>query len=194
MRGDGGGAQPVRPIGRPLAVVGGGGRLAPRLQLPQAMFIRRLLVPVDLSPRSVHAVAYACQLAAASGGAEVDVLYVIAGPGQLRSAVDGYLQRPMPHATADDLARAHAEVGALLEGVARHGITPRILVDSGDAAAVIVRVAAESAADLIVMTTRGHRGLGELLLGSVTHKVLNCARCPVLTLSRVDSDRNAGAI
>jgi nucleotide-binding universal stress UspA family protein len=158
------------------------------------MFIRRLLVPIDLSARSVHAVAYACQLAASSGGAEVDVLHVISGPGLLRSAVEGYLQRPMPHATADDLGRARAEVRALVDGVARHGVTPHILVDSGDAAAVIVRTAAENAADLIVMTTRGHRGIGELLLGSVTHKVLNCARCPVLTLSRVDSDRDPGAL
>ena len=158
------------------------------------MFIRRLLVPVDLSARSVHAVAYACELAASSAGAEVDVLHVIAGPGQLRSAVEGYLQRPLPHATADDLGRAQAEVRRLVEESARHDIRPRILIDSGDPAAVIVRTAAESAADLIVMTTRGHRGLGELVLGSVTHKVLNCARCPVLTLARVDSDRDAGAI
>ena len=147
------------------------------------MFLRRLLVPVDLSARSAHALAYACELAASSGGAEVDVLHVIPGPGQLRSAVDGYLQRPMPHATADDLGRAHAEVKALVDQVASHGVKPRILVDSGDAAAVIVRTAAESADDLIVMATRGHRGIGEVLLGSVTHKVLTCARCPVLTLS-----------
>jgi nucleotide-binding universal stress UspA family protein len=146
------------------------------------MLARRLLVPVDLSARSARALAYACELAASWGGAEVDVLHVIPGPGQLRSAVDGYLQRPLPHAAADDLGRAHAEVKALVERVASHGIQPRILVDSGDAASVIVRTAAESAEDLIVMATRGHRGVGELLLGSVTHKVLTCARCPVLTL------------
>ena len=158
------------------------------------MLIRRLLVPVDLSPRSAHALAYACELAVASGGAAVDVLYVIPGPGQLRSAVDGYLGRPLPHAAAEDLSHARAEVQAFVDRVPHHGVTPRVLVDSGDAAAVIVRTAAETTEDLIVMATRGHRGLGEVLLGSVTHKVLTCARCPVVTLSRVDSGRDAGAI
>jgi nucleotide-binding universal stress UspA family protein len=69
-----------------------------------------------------------------------------------------------------------------------------VLVDSGDAAAVIVRTAAETTEDLIVMATRGHHGLSEMLLGSVTHKVLTCARCPVVTLARADSSWDAGAI
>ncbi len=146
------------------------------------MLIRRMLVPVDLSSRSAQALAYACELAAAQG-AEVDVLYVIPGPGQVRSAVDAYLGRTMPHAADADLARARGEVEQLVGRVGHHGVTPRILVDSGDAAAVIVRTAAEAPEDLIVMATRGHRGIGEMLLGSVTHKVVTCARCPVLTLA-----------
>ncbi len=146
------------------------------------MFIRRLLVPVDLSPRSAHALDYAFQLAAAVG-AEVDVLYVVPGPGQLRSAVDGYLGRPMPHARADALAMARDDLAQFVETVAHRGIAPRLLVDSGDAAAVIVRTTAEYAVDLVVMATRGHRGAAELLLGSVAHKVITCSRCPVLTLT-----------
>ena len=146
------------------------------------MFIRRLLVPVDLSPRSAHALAYGFELAAAVG-AEVDVLHVVPGPGQLRSAVDGYLGRPMPHARGDTLALAREDLRQFVEGVAHHGIAPRLLVDSGDTAAVIVRTTAENPEDLVVMATRGHRGAAELLYGSVAHKVITCARCPVLTLT-----------
>ena len=146
------------------------------------MFIRRLLVPVDFSPRSMHALDYAFQLAAAAG-AEVDVLHVVPGPGQLRSAVDGYLGRPMPHAKSDTLAQARLELEEFVERVAHRGIAPRLLVDSGDAAAVIVRTTAQNVVDLVVMATRGHRGAAELLLGSVAHKVITCARCPVLTLA-----------
>lgn len=159
------------------------------------MLIRRLLVPVDLSPRSAHALAYACELAAATGAdVDVDVLHVISGPGQLRSAVDGYLGRPLPHVSETDLARARIEVRAFVDGVAHHRVAPRILIESGDAAAVIVRTAAEGAADLIVMATRGHRGLSEVLLGSVAHKVVTCAPCPVVTLARAVSSGDAGAI
>lgn len=73
------------------------------------MFVRRLLVPVDLSSRSAHALAYAGDLAAASG-AEVDVLHVIPGPGQARSAVDGYLGRPLPHVSDEEVAPARDDV------------------------------------------------------------------------------------
>ena len=146
------------------------------------MFIRRLLVPVDFSPRSTHALDYAFQLAA-SVGAEVDVLHVVPGPGQLRSAVDGYLGRPMPHAKVDTLTQARQDLQQFVEGVSHRGIAPRLIVDSGDAAAVIVRTTAQNPEDLVVMATRGHRGAAELLLGSVAHKVITCARCPVLTLS-----------
>lgn len=146
------------------------------------MFVRRLLVPVDLSQRSERALAYACSVAKATG-AEVDVLYVVPGPGQLRSAVDGYLGRPLPHANDEAIARARVELQELVARVAPTRVAPRVIVDSGDAAAVIVRTAAEASDDLIVMATRGHRGVGEVLFGSVTHKVVTCARCPVLTLA-----------
>lgn len=146
------------------------------------MLVRRLLVPVDLSERSARALAYACELATTTGAA-VDVLYVVPGPGQLRSAIDGYLGRPLPHAGGDELARARVELEELVRRVAPPATAPRAIVDSGDAAAVIVRTAAETPSDLIVMATRGHRGVGEVLFGSVTHKVVTCARCPVLTLS-----------
>ena len=135
-----------------------------------------------MSERSERALAYACNLATATG-AEVDVLHVIPGPGQLRSAVDGYLGLPLPHADDDEMAHARSELQELVGRVAPARIAPRVIVDSGDAAAVIVRTAAESNDDLIVMATRGHRGVGEVLFGSVTHKVVTCARCPVLTLA-----------
>jgi nucleotide-binding universal stress UspA family protein len=44
----------------------------------------------------------------------------------------------------------------------------------------ILRVATEVDADLIVMGTRGLTDWSGLLLGSVAHKVLHMAECPVL--------------
>lgn len=145
------------------------------------MFARRMLVPVDLTPRSAQALAYACELASAIG-AEVDALHVVPGPGKLHAAVDAYAGLPMPHASESAVAEARAALKDFVDGIALHGVTPRLLVDSGDAAAVIVRTAVETPNDLIVMATRGHRGVAEVLLGSVAHKVITCAPCPVLTL------------
>lgn len=57
-----------------------------------------------------------------------------------------------------------------------------IMVSRGRPARVIVDVAAEEKADLIIMNTHGTRGLEHAILGSVTDKVLRMAPCPVLVI------------
>jgi nucleotide-binding universal stress UspA family protein len=56
-------------------------------------------------------------------------------------------------------------------------------LEEGDAAAEILRVARETACDLIVMGTRGHTGLRRLLKGSVARKVQKAAPCPVVAVT-----------
>ncbi len=50
----------------------------------------------------------------------------------------------------------------------------------GRAAGSIVKAADDSSAGLIIMGTRGRSNLAGLLLGSVSHKVIQLAHCPVL--------------
>ena len=52
----------------------------------------------------------------------------------------------------------------------------------GPAANAIVQVATIDQCDLIVMGSRGRNDLQGLLLGSVTHRVLQTAPCPVLAV------------
>jgi nucleotide-binding universal stress UspA family protein len=145
------------------------------------MLIRRILVPIDFSDRDRPALDYAFRLAELAGAA-VEVLHVVPGPGMTRAAVEVYLGRPLSHASPHDIALARTRLGELVDGCARRGIAPTLTVESGDAASAIVRRAAEAPADLILLGTRGHRGAAELLLGSVAHKVITTAGCPVVTL------------
>jgi nucleotide-binding universal stress UspA family protein len=52
----------------------------------------------------------------------------------------------------------------------------------GQAARVILELASEEGADMVVLGSRGLSDLAGLVLGSVTHKVLHLAHCPVLVV------------
>lgn len=142
--------------------------------------MRRILVPVDFSPRSRRALDYARRIAAHTGAA-LDVLHVVPGPSQAQAALDGYLGRPLPHASPAALEAARAALERFVAAAAPR-VDERLLVEAGDAAAVIVRTAVQLGSELVVIGTRGHRGIAEVLRGSVAHKVITCAPCPVTTL------------
>lgn len=52
----------------------------------------------------------------------------------------------------------------------------------GPAGAVIPEVAEDESCELIVMGSRGLSNLQGLIIGSVTHRVLHTAKCPVLVV------------
>ena len=55
-----------------------------------------------------------------------------------------------------------------------------MILFSNTAGSAIADAATEQACDLIFMGSHGRSGLGQLLLGSVTTKVLNLCQIPVL--------------
>jgi nucleotide-binding universal stress UspA family protein len=154
------------------------------------MLIRRILVPVDFSARSRPALQYALALAQMANAA-VDVLHVVSGPSQLRIATEVWRGREAPRPSEYELGDARAQLRGLVDGCERHGIVPMLHVAAGDAAATIVRLAAELPADLVVMATRSRHGIEELALGSVAQRVIACASCPVVALGR-DLTRHTG--
>jgi nucleotide-binding universal stress UspA family protein len=55
-------------------------------------------------------------------------------------------------------------------------------VTAGGAAHAIAEIAKKQGADLIVAGTRGYGPIAGLLLGSVTHRLLHIAHCPILVV------------
>ncbi|WP_322923487.1 universal stress protein [Paenibacillus campi] len=62
------------------------------------------------------------------------------------------------------------------------GVAYDVRYHTGDPATVICDIANEHRIDLIVIGTRGMSTMSELFLGSVSHKVIQHAHCPVLTV------------
>jgi nucleotide-binding universal stress UspA family protein len=71
------------------------------------------------------------------------------------------------------------------------GLKCEVVVELGDPAAIIIAMADQLAADLLVLTTHGRRGLSRLILGSVAETVMRRVSCPVMTARDSHADRLA---
>lgn len=147
--------------------------------------IRRILHPTDFSDSSRTAFDVACALAR-DYDAELVVCYV--EPWPVAHVVEGIaLDLPIddPDADVTRLAEIRPEDSAVR-------ITRRRR--RGEPAAEILAVAADEAADLIVMGTHGRGGLPRLVLGSVAESVMRKAVCPVLTVRATAQPAHAPAV
>jgi nucleotide-binding universal stress UspA family protein len=134
------------------------------------MLYEKILVPVDGSEHSIHALQEAIRITQASGG-KITVTYVCSETPQGPSFV-----MPQLSQGCDDKS-----VFAQSKKVAEDAdVTVQFLPLEGNVADQIVKVAADGCFDLIVIGARGLSNLSGLVLGSVSQSVLRHASCPVL--------------
>lgn len=146
--------------------------------------IKRIVFPYDFSRQGEQAVPFV-RAAASKFAAEVDVVAVVA-PAWSTAAAES------PHVVGEEtIARERATQDRLnraFEGVLA-GIPVRKVTLIGDPALKIVEYAHANAAGLIMMPTHGLGIFRNMLLGSVTSKVLHDARCPVWTATHAEEQR-----
>jgi len=100
----------------------------------------------------------------------------------------GAWDRSAPTATTGtDAALEKAALDTATDGAQRAGAVglaaqPRIADRNDDITSVILAVAADVDANVIVLGTRGRGGMKSLMLGSVSHAVLHHADRPVLVV------------
>jgi nucleotide-binding universal stress UspA family protein len=165
--------------------------------------IRTIMLATDGSEHALRAAQWAGDLAA-KYDAEVVVAHVLVNrkvPEALRRMAEiehlvepGRRLRPAPVAgpgvmpEEDEDARIIAALGEKIlrdaETILREKNVSRVrtMALEGEPADALVACAETIHADLIVMGRRGLGGLGALLLGSVSHKLIQLAPCPVLTV------------
>lgn len=135
-------------------------------------FFRRILVGYDGSPSSERALEAAMAIALTLGSA-VEILSVVHPPEPSDSAT--------LHAVVED-ARQHYEKAhrRIAQAAAANGLRVDTDVTVGHPADQIIQRAELGKADLVVLGDRGASTFEQLIMGSVSERVLACAHCPVL--------------
>lgn len=135
----------------------------------------RILLPVDGSRHSDAAADYAVDMAR-TFGAEV-LLLTCRRPVPNELGVPN-TEKVLEHYTQE----ADAIIAPYRERLSTAKVSVRERIIGGSPGEVIADVAKAEACDLIIMGSKGKSDLEGLLLGSVTHKVLHTAHCPVLVV------------
>ncbi|OGW61006.1 MAG: hypothetical protein A2V83_07120 [Nitrospirae bacterium RBG_16_64_22] len=112
------------------------------------------------------------------GAREIVLVSVTGGPGE---SVE---MEELDHEALRNAARMDARL--VLERAETHcrsrGVTPRLVVREGGPADEIVTLAAEVGASLVVVGSRGRKGVLKTLLGNVSAEVVERAPCSVLVV------------
>jgi nucleotide-binding universal stress UspA family protein len=152
-------------------------RDAPGLTPAPDRLFNNVLCPIDFSPSSLAALRYAEGLA--REGTKLRVMHVV-------ERLPAWQLIPTTTTGGPDdpfvlLQQARERVHSVIPAALRRTGAVEDVVTEGDAGDEIVKAAAASGVDLIVMGAHAGRA-GLLGFGSTTHDVLRAAACPVLSV------------
>jgi nucleotide-binding universal stress UspA family protein len=144
--------------------------------------LKTIVVATDLEGKAEAALEYARKLAA-NYGARIVLAHGL-DPMEY-AAVDA-----LPAAVASHLTEAARKVlDKLAADLLREGIHSHSEVRQGAVAAMLVDVARQYEAGLIVIGTKGMEGAGPVVVGAIAEQLVRLSPCPVLAVA---ADWNAG--
>jgi nucleotide-binding universal stress UspA family protein len=142
---------------------------------------KHILIPTDGSPVSAKAVKAGIAFAKKTG-AKITGYYAIE-PVPVRLYGEGYVADRQMVDEFERRARAMAkkQVDAVTRAAAKAGVRCDTLVETARTPYEgIIEAARKRRCDLILMASHGYRGFMRLTLGSVTDKVIQLSKTPVL--------------
>jgi len=143
--------------------------------------IQTIVVGVDGSEHATAALDWAARMAKGMDS-EVVAVFAIAPPVYFDTGF-GPPTQPIEYDEQwrSDIKKEFEEVWC--KPLRDAGVKFRTVIEDGRAATVINRVADQEDADVVVVGRRGHGGVAELLLGSVSHELVLHSKRPVLVIS-----------
>lgn len=132
----------------------------------------QISVAIDGSENALRAVEHAAMLVRHLPGAQLELIHVV----DHNKAKDDYLLSQNPEGLA---LKREQKIHPASELAKSEGIDAKVTVLKGNPSAEIIKHVNQQAIDQIVLGSRGLNTLQEMILGSVSHKVMKHAHCPV---------------
>ena len=133
---------------------------------------RKILVPVENSPYDDAIVDHVVELAKLTKSSIV-----------LIHVADGWAARNISQLKlreSEEMKKDREYIEKLADEIESQGVDAEALLASGDPATEISQAAAREDCDLIAMSTHGHKFIGDMIHGSVSHSVRHASHIPVL--------------
>lgn len=138
------------------------------------MALNKILLAVDDSSHARKAAGLVMEMSQCNSKLSVTILHVLAPiPAIIGNPQRTELIKDMEE-EAKQLLKPYKEM------LDNSGIRCITRIEQGKASAGVLKVAEEDKCDLIIMGAHGQSSLEDMLLGSVSHKVLQYAKIPVL--------------
>jgi len=132
-----------------------------------------ILLAADGSKNAIRAAQEALTIASAMPGCKVEILFVIDNSKVKEEVLHSQNETERQY-------KRHQKLLPIEEIFADGNLDYHMTTIHGDPGPAIVDYAKKSGVDLIVLGSRGLNALQEFVLGSVSHKVVKRASCPVL--------------
>jgi nucleotide-binding universal stress UspA family protein len=137
-----------------------------------ALACQTVLVPVDYSTESQHALAVGREVVTPGGVVHAVHVLHVAPIGMVVPATN----------SVEQIAHGEQHLQQFLTEAGVRDVKTHVM--EGDPGHEIVKLAEQLHADLIVMPSHGRTGLAHVLIGSVAERVVRLAHCPVLVLRK----------
>jgi nucleotide-binding universal stress UspA family protein len=146
--------------------------------------LTNILVPVDFSPSSAKAINYGLSLTLRFR-ARLVLAHIVPSIAALNYTFPAETYEHEKQAFADARERLPQQIPVEYRG--RVELHP--VVKTGDVRDELLGIIDEEKADLVVMGTHGRRNIERFFLGSTTETMLRKVPVPILTVSRIDTEK-----
>lgn len=133
---------------------------------------RRILVPVENSPYDDAIVDHVLELVKIT---QSSILLIHVADGWAARNISQLQLRE-----SEEMKKDREYIENLADEIESKGVEVEALLASGDPATEISQAAARENCDLIAMSTHGHKFIGDMIHGSVSHAVRHASHIPVL--------------